>query len=339
MRTESVPLCPACGSVRREVLYAGLEDSLFDAPGEWTLKRCCRCGTAFLDPRPTFADVGKAYATYYTHSGISSNQRRSLARRLYEMAKAGYLSSRWGYSRGVSLRQKLLSPLLYLHPGARVVTDFSIMCLSALPNGRVLDVGCGSGALVERLGNLGWHAEGVDLDEQAIRAARTSNLTVRLGTLEEQRYLDGGFDAVTMSHVIEHVHDPLQLLRECRRILKPGGRLVVVTPNISSLGHRYFGASWLGLDPPRHLHIFTPSSLAELAKGAGFRNVNVKTTVRGADGLYVASRDIQRTGRHKLGSRQPLSIRLQAQGMQFLEWAALRVMSDAGGEIALIGEK
>ena len=75
-----------------------------------------------------------------------------------------------------------------------------------------------------------------------------------------------GFDAVTMSHVIEHVPDPVAFLDKCRRVLRPGGRLVLSTPNVRSLGHKRFRQSWRGLEPPARYSKYTVRSAARIQK-------------------------------------------------------------------------
>ncbi|MGI0134289.1 MAG: class I SAM-dependent methyltransferase, partial [Candidatus Micrarchaeaceae archaeon] len=130
--------------------------------------------------------------------------------------------------------------------------------------GRLLDVGCGSGDTIDEMQRRGWNCEGIDFDPETARIAQERGFSVYVGELHAQRYPGDTFDAIVMSHVIEHVPDPLGLFEECRRILKPGGRLIVLTPNGSSWGHQVFGANWLYLDPPRHLHIFTFSSIRKL---------------------------------------------------------------------------
>ena len=187
------------------------------------------------------------------------------------------------------------------------------MALRSVPPGRMLDVGCGSGALLQRMRIAGWEVEGVDFDEKAIdRAWREYGVAVRHGDLRAACYPDGSFDAVTMNHVIEHVHDPIALLAESRRILRPGGRLVVVTPNIASWGHARFGRNWRGLEPPRHLHLFSQKTLAETARRAGFARREVRTACARAYAILLASLELERHGTHTMGGDPSLMDGLRA---------------------------
>jgi SAM-dependent methyltransferase len=157
----------------------------------------------------------------------------------------------------------------------------------------MLDVGCGSGEWVRLAQTYGWDAQGVDVDAKAVENARNKGLNVRLGTLVGQRYAESSFDLITMGHVIEHVHDPAGLLKECHRVLRPNGVMVSLTPNIASIGHRRFGVHWLPLDPPRHLLLFTPNTLVHVAQRAGFQHIRVGSTLRANRYTESASRRIR----------------------------------------------
>jgi len=107
----------------------------------------------------------------------------------------------------------------------------------------------------------GWLVEGIESDPRAVEVARGSGLEVHQGSFPNPDLESARFDAVTLNHVLEHLHDPIAALREAFRILKPGGLLSITTPNLNSAGHRHFGRHWLHLDPPRHLTIFDSGTL------------------------------------------------------------------------------
>jgi SAM-dependent methyltransferase len=142
--------------------------------------------------------------------------------------------------------------------------------------GRLLDFGCGSGGLLDWAARQGWSVTGLDVSADAVEAVR-SGLGVRVfhGTLPHPALPDGSFDVVTMWHALEHVHDPLAVLTAARRLLAPGGRLLIAVPNIASTAFRWFGPSWFGLDLPRHLTHFTPPTLRRMLERAGFQVVAI----------------------------------------------------------------
>lgn len=342
IRSLPCPACYLCGSAG-ERLYENLKDRLFGAPGTWNLKRCSNrvCGLLWLDPMPAEEDIGKAYRNYFTHNEMGS-VRKSWLKRVFGVAKKGYWARKYGYNKDVVGRwPELLGMAIELYPGRRAELDFTVMYLPSHPNGQLLDVGCGSGQALQNMAELGWRVKGVDFDPQAVAIAQKKGLEVRVGNLTAQGYPSGSFDAITMSHVIEHVHDPLSLLRECRRILKPGGQLVIVTPNSRSWGHQKYAVSWMHLDPPRHLHIFNSQALCRLVEMAGFKLVSLCTTIRDTNGLFVGSRSIQRTGGHVMDG-QSRSGRLRliwGRSMQFAEWVLLKLKPAIGEEVALIGQR
>jgi ubiquinone/menaquinone biosynthesis C-methylase UbiE len=213
------------------------------------------------------------------------------------------------------------------------------MFLPSVQGGNLLEVGCGSGDLLVGLRELGWNVEGIDVDPLAVENSMRRGLNVRQGTLEALGYADNTFDAIIMSHVIEHVHDPISLLSECFRILKPGGQLSLVTPNAQSFCHRMFGRAWLALDPPRHLHIFTLNALQAVMHRSGFHRARVFNTVRDADGTFVASSSIQRTGHFKMRSSQPYPAKILGRVVQVVEWLLTTLDTSAGEELSVVAQK
>jgi SAM-dependent methyltransferase len=262
---ERVTACPVCGHERRAVLHDGLRDLVFQAaPGTWRLVRCAGCASAYLDPRPTPESIGRAYGSYYTHGASGPPELTGLRAALVN----AHRNARWGYR----LRPAVPGGALIgrLAPLRAATADREVRHLPAQPGGRVLDVGAGDGTFVAQLCALGWDARGVEPDADAVAAARARDVPMTHGTLADVHDADGTYDAITLSHVIEHVHDPALELRRVHRLLRPGGLLWIATPNLEALGHRRFRRHWVSLDPPRHLALFTTNSLGGLLRSTGF---------------------------------------------------------------------
>lgn len=323
-----------------EPLYQSLRDGLFGISGEWDMKKCGNpdCGLLWLDPMPIEEDLGKAYRTYYTHQDPSA-PATTLLRRVYRQVKAGYLAGKYGYETGkTSPLSRLLGLMFYLHPGRRARLDASVFYLPAQPGARLLEVGCGTGATLKGMVDLGWHAEGVDFDANCVLNARSKGLKVHHGDLMAQKYRGSTFDAIVMSHVLEHVPNPLQVLQESYRILKPGGVLVVLTPNTASFGHWVYGDNWRGLEPPRHLHLFNAKSLTNLALVAKYDDVSCHSSVR-AWKIFLQSRICAQDGNVDLQKGFAVTMRVWAEMMEIVEAFIKVFLKDAGEELKLIGTK
>ncbi|MBN2856195.1 MAG: class I SAM-dependent methyltransferase [Halothiobacillaceae bacterium] len=270
---ESVPICPVCGHAQREVLYTDLTDRVFNvAPGTWTLYRCTQCESAYLDPRPNEATIGLAYASYYTHEATDHPivRRKGVVRAFVHDAMNGYRNARYGLNRQPSIQAgRWLIPLL---PSLRAAVDAQCRHLPRPPagGGRLLDVGFGNGGFLQLASEMGWNAEGIDFDAQAVEVAQKRGLNVRCISADTFHEATAQYDVITLSHVIEHVYDPVGLLKALYAMLKPGGMLWLDTPNLDSKGHARFGRNWRGLEPPRHLVLFGGQTLFGVLQDCGF---------------------------------------------------------------------
>ena len=340
IKSKPVPNCLLCGTVG-EVLYANMLDRNYRAPGEWSERRCPKsdCGLIWLDPQPTPEDIGKAYQTYYTHNQPAPGT--SIVRDAVYGVWKSYLRVRLGYKTGVGpVWRAVFSPLALLHPGGPEELDSAAMYLRAPAKpSRVLDVGCGSGVLLERMKSLGWQVEGVEVDPGGVAAGRARGVTVHQGQLADAMFPGNHFDAVHSAHVIEHVHDPVALLRECFRILKPGGKLVILTPNTASYGHKHFGRAWLNLDPPRHLILFNKLTLRKAAEQQGFIIERLDSTVRSAWVYGTLSRLIRQTGRAEMSALGKPACLIHGILFQLRERILKWFNPDAGDELLLIATK
>jgi SAM-dependent methyltransferase len=278
---ETLEACPVCHSPHATVLHDRLKDYVFSAAGgHWRLVSCGGCGVAYLNPRPSPATIGRAYATYYTHGGTTPPRGARLGVKawLRRALANGYRDAIYG-----TRLRPTLGPLgalvAQLSPSFRNAIENESPGLvgvrpKRLGQSKVLDVGCGNGLSLLRARDAGWHAIGVEPDPDAVATASARGMEVIAPRIDDvPASFNGSFERILLSHVIEHVHDPLAMLRHCHRLLEPGGTLWMETPNLSSFGHASFGADWRGLEPPRHLVLFRPDSLEALLKEAGFDRI------------------------------------------------------------------
>lgn len=234
--------CLLCGGRSWDVLVEGRDHDVA-ANGLWfAVVKCRDCGLCFTNPRPSVESIGRFYsADYKPYKG----------RKLREGLRAALKS--WYRTRDER------------------------RTLGWHGQGRLLDFGCGSGAFLKRMRQQGWKVTGIDVAEDVVkRLCAEEDLQVLHGTLPHADLEPKSFDVVTMWQSLEHVHDPLETLKQCRRLLTRGGKLVLAVPSIDSLNFRWFGPDWYGLDVPRHLTHFAPVTLHSMLKLAGFHVHEIK---------------------------------------------------------------
>lgn len=313
--TEVNTTCYVCGG-NGAVIYQNCVDYLFGAPGKWSFRKCqaASCGHIWLDPRPTVNEISKVYQTYYTHT-----------------AQDMYLTGWLKFLRTVLHKISLIG--LY-----RERKYYKRMYLNDAQLGHLLEVGCGNGKRLNRLRKLGWTVTGQEIDPVAGEGViKNLGIAVHVGPLESMNLADQ-YDVILMSHVIEHIHDPVALLSTCYRLLKHDGTLIVLTPNTGSYGHRKFGAGWRGLEPPRHLHLFTPSNLTQVIQKAGFECLQVRTTPIGAFAIgqnSLVSRDVVKN------QHRSITFRDVFRGFWFQIFARMMYIFDqqSGEECLVIAKK
>ena len=308
---DHIGRCPVCGSDGR-LEHDNVSDRSYFTDGRWQIMDCTACRTAWLHPPPAAGDMAQYYdsVAYYTHHtpervNLDSHSPASILRR-------SILSSHKHY---VQLRPKLaftgvlgavagsFAPLMaracYGTPAALVPRYRA--------GGKLLDVGCGSGAYLSLMQSLGWDIYGIEPDSVAADLAhRHLGCPIHNGTLDDCLF-PAAFDVVVASHVIEHTADPALFIRKAARLLKPKGQLILLLPNIRSLGHRVFGTDWYPLDPPRHLTMPSPRAFRTLMdRTALFDDIRVTTLTRQRDVTASRAYDVRKTGGFFIPARATL---------------------------------
>lgn len=250
---EAVEACPLCNGRRRTLAYRDVRDWTFDcAPGNWTYWECADCDSLYLHPRPTVASIGLAYQKYYTHgTDRKSTWLQQLKRRLINECWSHWL--RTDIHPRLGIPAGLAAPLRMLHP--KIPPPFELEAMGTSARGTLMDVGCGDGSTLKLAARLGWETIGLEFDANAVRSSRAEGLNVVEGTYRRLEAYSNQFDCVICSHLIEHVHEPILLLRLIRQALKDGGTALISCPNAQSYVRQRFGSSWRGLEAPRHLAI------------------------------------------------------------------------------------
>lgn len=317
-------------------LYNDLHDPYYGHTSGWSFYKCTNrnCGLLWLNPMPVKEDIGKAYLSYYTHE----SQRKNFLS--FSFLVQPYLALRYGYYPLMPLWKKITGFLVWLLPPVKNRSDFSVFYLPFVNNGRVLDFGCGNGWLLDNLRQAGWDCYGLDFDPKAVEFCRSKGLKVNTGDIDSQNYPDEYFDAITINHVIEHVHEVDELIENCFRKLKKGGKLIIATPNTENWQHRLYGKEWFQLDPPRHLHLFALRNLEMLVARHKFSVLKSFSTIRMDSWSTIVTRGVRRNDRFEIGkSRKNFTDIIVGLFHQCLSFVYSIFNKKSGGEIILIAEK
>jgi 2-polyprenyl-3-methyl-5-hydroxy-6-metoxy-1,4-benzoquinol methylase len=249
---ELLSECPVCkGNSQEKVMNC--KDFTVSAE-DFTIVKCKGCSFLFTNPRPDKTEIGRYYKStnYISHSDTS----KGLVNRIYKLVRRMAVSGKY----------RLVKP--YLSSPA------------------LLDIGAGTGYFLAYCRSKGLKVSGVEPDSDA-RA--TAHQIHQISLLQESTLAEmnsESFSVITMWHVLEHVHDLHDRIREIDRLLLPGGRLIVAVPNHRSFDARHYQADWAAYDTPRHLYHFDPDSIRNLFERFGFRLEEIKPMVW--DSFYVS---------------------------------------------------
>ncbi len=236
--------CPVCGDKTKFKYW--LYDDRYGYCGTYALHICKTCGHQALNIAMSDEEIKKLYTDYYPRSSFDPQE--------WSPAK---------YERGVRAWLEGVKASAYCWVPKQI---------------RILDIGCGFGE------SLGYHlargcdAHGIEADANVTALSKLYGLKIKVGLFRSEEYDSNSFDYVTLNQVVEHLIDPISLLKEIRVILKPGGTLVISTPNVEGWGPRIFRRKWIHWHAPYHLQFFSSRSMELAAASSGFI-IDRRTTV------------------------------------------------------------
>ncbi|HKS27650.1 MAG TPA: class I SAM-dependent methyltransferase [Pyrinomonadaceae bacterium] len=252
---ESVGCC-VCDSDEALPVGVGEDFEYRTSRDTFVAMQCEGCGLVYLNPRPSVDEFSRIYPSNYHAFDFSPE--------------------RYGFVYKVRRRLEARRALQW--------------CRGLKEGGRIIDIGCGDGfhlGLLRDFGHSSWRAEGVDSDARAVEAASRAGLTAHVGSVERLDLPAASYDLALMIQTIEHVADPPAVLRAVLSLLRPGGKLVIVTDNTDSPDFRLFkGRHWGGYHFPRHWNLFNRRSLRALAGKVGFEVESLSTVVSPVNWVY-----------------------------------------------------
>lgn len=243
--------CPICGTDNRRV-----ETNRYSRDG-WALKECAGCSLVYLENALTYAALTTQFAWEKTSAAEAAHRKKSRPLR-YALSAGAKRIRAW-------VRRDKLLKLIRLY----------------VPPGKLLDVGCGGGALFERLAPY-YRPFGIEISERLAAiaheaAARREGEVLQGEALSRLQSLpDDSFSGIVLNSFLEHEINPLPVLQQCKRLLRPDGAMIIKVPNYGSLNRKLFGAQWCGFRFPDHVNYFTPRHLSDLCRRAGLAPVRFR---------------------------------------------------------------
>jgi SAM-dependent methyltransferase len=268
--------CPACSASISRIVRESQHYTSTAGTWDYALVQCAVCGLGFVDPLPSSAIVHSFYDRDYgsyevgaTDGGISGSKRRIGAWRMAMLRRSG--PSAWFKAVAAIAVETLVG---------RVVPATLGVPLQLPYDATIMDVGYGGGDWLVGMHGLGYcDLHGYDIAENVDNAARlaSAGITLSSGDFLANDYPAAHYDCIRLSHVIEHLIDPVAMLEKCHAMLKPGGFIALSHPCFRSFLVRYAFDHTLLVQLPFHLFHHTPQSTRLMLERAGFVDVKAKT--------------------------------------------------------------
>ncbi|MBS1664938.1 MAG: class I SAM-dependent methyltransferase [Bacteroidetes bacterium] len=231
--------CPSCHSENIRLAIKAVDYTVSHQTFE--IWECVGCGLRFTQDVPDAATIGPYYRSdnYISHS----NTNQGLVNRLYHMVRKQTLSAKY----------RLISSA------------------TRTKQGKLLDIGAGTGAFVAHMQERGWEVTGLEPDDVAREKARTDHRVQLLGMENLFSFPPDSFDAITLWHVLEHVHDLHPYIEQLKKLIKRDGRIFIAVPNYTSYDAGIYEGFWAAYDVPRHLYHFSPDAMEQLLNMHGLQ--------------------------------------------------------------------
>lgn len=229
---ERLESCPICG--KPEFKNKLIVEDKSVSHESFAIVQCAGCGFQFTNPRPGPAEIGRYYESddYVSHNS----------------GAAGLVNQAYKVARFFTMRRKV-----------------SLLNQLAPRRGQLLDYGCGTGHFLAAAQSAGWQVAGLEPNARA-RAEASQRLGQPVGQESLASFAPGTFEAVTLWHVLEHVHALNATLAQLTALLRPDGVLLIAVPNVESLDAQHYRELWAAYDVPRHLYHFAPKPMTQLLK-------------------------------------------------------------------------
>jgi 2-polyprenyl-3-methyl-5-hydroxy-6-metoxy-1,4-benzoquinol methylase len=246
---QTATACIACGGAN-EPYIDGIWDDRYGCPGKFSIFKCVSCGQMVTSPPLKEQDLPALYSRYYPRASVdlAAIKREADAVLLPDAAIARHRN-------GTNNQGHYL----------------------VKPGQKVLDIGCGSCVSLLEVRNLGGEAWGIETDPNVRAIAAHFGLTVHIGSIHDNPFPGQDFDLIVLNQVIEHVPDPIALLKLVRSRLRPDGKVILATPNSGSINKMISGRRWINWHIPYHLHHYNKTSFASIAEQAGYDVRSVRT--------------------------------------------------------------
>ncbi len=254
MALEHISNCPLCENTSFSP-YLETEDFTV-SHGTFQIVRCNKCQLLITNPRPSAASIGQYYdsTAYISHHDDTGS----------------LLATAYNQVRKLTTRQKI-----------RTLEHYT----GKLPK-TILDIGCGTGYFLSECQQSGWEIEGTEPDADARKAAEQKTGRQLAASIQEASLQDRPFSAITLWHVLEHIHELNPTLEWLSKHLDPKGTLFIAVPNPESVDAQKYRKYWAAYDLPRHLYHFTKATMEKLLTKHHFQLIEIKNML--FDSYYVS---------------------------------------------------